>query len=34
MIQMHVLFDAQDVLDIFNDGYIQVALMENATDVQ
>ena len=34
MIQMCVLFGAQDVLDLINDGYVQVTLLENATDVQ
>ena len=29
---MYVLFDAQDVLDLVNDDYVQVALAVNATD--
>lgn len=32
MIEMHVLFGAQDVLDLVNDGYFQVALPTNATN--
>ena len=34
MIQMHVLFGAQYVLDLINDGYVQVSLLENAIDAQ
>ena len=34
MIQMRVLFDAQDVLDLINDDCIWVALPTNATDAQ
>lgn len=34
MIQMCVLFVAQDVLDLVNDSYILVALTENVTDAQ
>lgn len=34
MIHMRVLFGAQDVFDLINDGYVQVTLPENATDAQ
>lgn len=33
MIQMRVLFGAQDVLDLINKGYIHIALPENATNM-
>ena len=32
IIQMHVLFGAQDFLDLVNEGY--AVLLENATDAQ
>lgn len=34
MIQMRVLFGAQDVLDLINDNYVLVALLKNAIDVR
>lgn len=34
MIQMRVLFCAQNVIDIVNDDYISVALLENATNAR
>ena len=34
VIQIRVLFGVEDILDLINDGYVQGALLENATDVQ